>query len=132
MSPSKSKTMVCPSGETSSDIQVPSSVVKETLPSGFRNNSSFFSSFFSSDFFSSWRRALTPKRKGHVASAANRDSPSNAYEWVAKGVRNIYSSSLVRLLFFVIGDFRSDALDHNFNRVSDQFPLDSRSEANIP
>src|SRR5262245_53480821 len=62
MSPSKSKTIVWPSGDTSSDIQVPSSVVKETLASGFRISSSFFSSFFSSSFtaFSDCCCAFTP------------------------------------------------------------------------
>src|SRR5437773_9742146 len=49
MSPSRSTTIVCPSGETSSDIQVPSSVVNSTFVSAFKGSpSSFFSSFLSS------------------------------------------------------------------------------------
>src|SRR5438046_4815261 len=49
MSPSRSKRIVCPSGETSSDIQVPSSVVNSTFVSAFKGSpSSFFSSFLSS------------------------------------------------------------------------------------
>src|SRR5579859_113161 len=52
MSPSNSKTMAFPFGETSSDSQVPSSVVNSILRVGF-SDSPFFSSFFSS-FLSSF------------------------------------------------------------------------------
>src|SRR5690348_9738219 len=58
MSPSNSKTMVLPSGETSSDSHVPSSVVNSILRAGF-SGIPFFSSFFpsfASDF--SCARAL--------------------------------------------------------------------------
>src|SRR6059058_4237300 len=39
-SPSSSNTIVCPSGDTSSEIQVPSDVVKSTLRVGFKGNES--------------------------------------------------------------------------------------------
>src|SRR5947208_15790246 len=39
-SPSSSSTMDCPSGDTSSEIQVPSDVVKSTLRVGFKGNES--------------------------------------------------------------------------------------------
>src|SRR5947208_14955229 len=39
-SPSSSSTTVCPSGDTSSEIQVPSDVVKSTLQVGFKGNES--------------------------------------------------------------------------------------------
>src|SRR6266513_631430 len=51
MSPSSSNTMVLPSGEASSESQVPSSVMNSTFRSDF-NGRPFFSSFFS--FFSSF------------------------------------------------------------------------------
>src|SRR6266403_2325422 len=66
MSPSNSKAMVLPSSETSSESQVPSSVVKVTLRSDFKGRpffssflslSSFFWSFFSSALSFSWERA---------------------------------------------------------------------------
>src|SRR5438477_5560374 len=53
MSPINSNAMVLPSGETSSESQVPSSVVNEILRSDFSGKpffSSFLSSFFSSFF----------------------------------------------------------------------------------
>src|SRR5215468_5167963 len=104
MSPSRSKTIVCPSGETSSDIHVPSSVVNETLPSGFKINSSFFSSFFSS---CCWALAL--ERNIRVKSAANMESPSNAqssneYERVVSGVRDIQFLLLGTVDIFTCGD----------------------------
>jgi len=39
-SPSSSNTIVCPSGDTSSDIQVPSDVVKSTARVGFKGSES--------------------------------------------------------------------------------------------
>src|SRR6266404_3946540 len=59
MSPSRSKTMVFASLETSSDIHVPSSVVNSIFLSVLSGSSSsfFFSSFFSSSFFGSWANA---------------------------------------------------------------------------
>src|SRR5262249_31664701 len=85
--------LVCPWAKSSSDIEVPSSVVNETLPSGFKINSSFFSSFFSS-FLSSCCWALALGRNIPAASAANMESPRNAqsskeYGRVVSGVRDI-------------------------------------------
>src|SRR5258705_66652 len=59
MSPSRSKTMVFASLETSSDIHVPSSVVNSIFLSVLSGSSSsfFLSSFFSSSFFGSWASA---------------------------------------------------------------------------
>src|SRR6266404_807272 len=69
MSPSNSNAMLFPSGETSREIQVPSSVVNSIFRADFRERPffpSFFSSFLSS-FFScapplSCRAKLAPKR----------------------------------------------------------------------
>src|SRR5256885_3631010 len=67
MSHSSSNTMVLPSGEASSESQVPSSVVNSTFRSDF-NGRPFFSSFFSffSSFFSSCLSFFFSSRRRHT------------------------------------------------------------------
>src|SRR5436190_9545345 len=71
-----SKTIVLPSGETSSDIQVPSLVVNLIVSAGFIGKpsgffSSFFSSFFSGSFFSSCASAGSGSETKNIAKIAN-------------------------------------------------------------
>src|SRR5436190_16646725 len=71
-----SKTIVLPSGETSSDIQVPSLVVNLIVSAGFIGKpsgffSSFFSSFFSGSFFSSCAKAGRGSETKNIAKIAN-------------------------------------------------------------
>src|ERR1700683_446384 len=74
MWPSSSKRMVWASGETSSDIQVPSSVLIWSLRSGFIGSVAFFSSFLapSPDFGDSCRAAARGTNKIAAIAATHR------------------------------------------------------------
>src|SRR5580693_1846615 len=84
MSPISSNTIVLPSGETSSESQVPSSVVNSILRSGFKGRpffSSFFSGFFSSFFSSclpfSWSAASCRLVPALLVLAPPKKTPAN-------------------------------------------------------
>src|SRR5215813_4738114 len=74
MSPRRSKTIVVPSGETSSDIQVPSSVTNSIFSVVLSGNSS---GFFLSSFFSSWDAAVPCASAGIVMITASNNDRSD-------------------------------------------------------
>src|ERR1044071_3152292 len=74
MSPSRSNRIVLPSGETSSDIHVPSSVVNSIFLSVLSGSSSSFLSFFSSFLSSSFAGSCANDASGTDKTIiANRD-----------------------------------------------------------